>query len=309
MDLYGLLWIKKYLAVFSDRCILRSHTRWQRAVSSKAVLLGAVFAFQEHDLKTIVYIDGFNLYYAIRGKGCKWLNVKALSELVLAKSQYTVTGVKYYTARVSGSTDPGQPGRQQMYFNALRSVPGIEIHLGKFLAKNQWRPVVTVPVANRQIDNGSGPVVFAAGDYPVHPDAAFQNSRREIMPVGSYPIPGNGNAPTMAPYADAIKVRVHAMEEKGSDVNLACHLVNDAWAGRFDAAVVISNDTDLVEPIRIVTQELKKNVLILSTSKFGASPPLQKVATSVLHIHNSHLKAAQFPTAIPGTTIIKPSSW
>jgi len=52
------------------------------------------------------------------------------------------------------------------------------------------------------------------------------------------------------------------MEEKGSDVNLACHLVNDAWAGRFDAAVVISNDTDLVEPIRIVTQELKKNVLI-----------------------------------------------
>jgi hypothetical protein len=46
---------------------------------------------------------------------------------------------------------------------------------------------------------------------------------------------------------------------------------------------VIVNDTDLVEPIRIVTQELKKNVLILSTSKFGASPPLQKGATSVLH--------------------------
>ena len=260
-------------------------------------------------MKTIVYIDGFNLYYAIRGKGCKWLNVKALAELVLAKSEYTVTGVKYYTARVSGSTDPGQPGRQQMYFNALRSVPGIEIHLGKFLAKNQWRPVVTVPVANRQIDNGSGQVVFATGDYSVQPDAALQNSRREIMPVGSYPIPGNANAPTMTPSADAIKVRVHAMEEKGSDVNLACHLVNDAWAGRFDAAVVISNDTDLVEPIRIVTQELKKNVLILSTSKFGASPPLQKVATSVLHIHNSHLKAAQFPATIPGTTIIKPSSW
>ncbi len=31
-----------------------------------------------------------------------------------------------------------------------------------------------------------------------------------------------------------------------------------AWAGRFYAAVLISNDTDLVEPIRIVTQELKK---------------------------------------------------
>ena len=127
--------------------------------------------------------------------------------------------------------------------------------------------------------------------------------------MGSYPLPGNGKAPTMAPHADALKVQVHAMEEKGSDVNLACHLVNDAWAGRFDAAVVISNDTDLVEPIRIVTEELKKNVLILSTSKFGASPPLQKVATSVLHIHNSHLKASQFPAAIQGTAIVKPESW
>ncbi len=265
--------------------------------------------FWEVALNTIVYIDGFNLYYAIRGKGYKWLNVKALAELVLAKSQYNVTGVKYYTARVSGSTDPGQPGRQQMYINALRTVPGVEIHFGKFLAKNQWRPVVTLPVANRQIDNGSGPVVFATGDYPVRPDAALPNCQREIMPVGSYPPPGNVKAPTLTPYADAIKVQVHAMEEKGSDVNLACHLVNDAWAGKFDAAVVISNDTDLVEPIRIVTQELKKNVLILSTSIFGASPPLQKVATSVVHIHNSHLKAAQFPAAITATSIVKPASW
>lgn len=265
--------------------------------------------FLEGVLNTIVYIDGFNLYYAIRNKGYKWLNVKALAELVLSKSPYTVSVVKYYTARVSGSTDPGQPGRQQVYFNALRSVSGIEIHLGKFLAKNQWRPVVTLPVANRQIDNSCGPVTFVTGDYHIHPDTSLPNCQREIMPVGSYPSPGNGKATTITPYPDAIKVRVHAMEEKGSDVNLACHLVNDAWAGRFDAAVVISNDTDLVEPIRIVTQELKKNVLILSTSKFGASRPLQKVATSVLHIHNSHLRAAQFPDAIPGTDIVKPLNW
>jgi uncharacterized LabA/DUF88 family protein len=196
-----------------------------------------------------------------------------------------------------------------MYFNALKSVPGIEIHLGKFLAKNQWRPVVTLPVANRQIDNCSGPAVFAAGDYSVHPDTKLPNCQQELMPVGSYPPAGSGKAPTIAPHADAIKVQVHAIEEKGSDVNLVCHLVHDAWAGRFDAAVVISNDTDLVEPIRIVTQELKKNVLILSTSKFGASRPLQNVATAVLHIHPSHLKAAQFPATIPGTKIVKPLSW
>lgn len=265
--------------------------------------------FWRIDLNTIVYIDGFNLYYAIRNKRCKWLNVKALAESVLAKSPYTVTGVKYYTARVSGSTDPEQPLRQQMYFKALRTVSGIEIHLGKFLAKNQWRPLVTLPVADRRIDNHSGPVVFPAGDYHVHPDTTLPNCQREIMPVGGYPLPGNGKAPTIVPHADAIKVQIHAMEEKGSDVNIACHLVNDAWAGRFDAAVVISNDTDLVEPIRIVTQELKKNVLILSASTFGASPPLVKVATAVVHIHNRHLKAAQFPAVIPGTSIVKPATW
>ena len=42
------------------------------------------------------------------------------------------------------------------------------------------------------------------------------------------------------------------MEEKGSDVNLSAHLLNDVWKGLFDAAAVISNDTDLVTPIRMV---------------------------------------------------------
>lgn len=48
------------------------------------------------------------------------------------------------------------------------------------------------------------------------------------------------------------------MEEKGSDVNLAVHLLNDAWKDLFDVGVVVSNDTDLVTPIRMVTVERKK---------------------------------------------------
>ena len=258
-------------------------------------------------MRTIVYIDGFNLYYAIKGKHLNWLNVRALAEAVLEKSPYTVSGVKYYTARVSGSTDPGEPGRQQIYLNALKTVPNLDIFYGKFLAKNNWRPVVTLPIAGRIIDDPTGQVSFPSGDYPVLPNGG---SNTEILSVGSYPPRrSSGKVTTIAPLANAIKVQIHAMEEKGSDVNLACHLVNDAWAGRFDAAVVISNDTDLVEPIRIVTQELKKDVLILCTSKFGASPPLAKVATTVLHVHHSHLKLAQFPSLIPGTMIQKPPSW
>lgn len=48
-----------------------------------------------------VYIDGFNLYYAIRESGCKWLNVKALVEAVMP-SALLIDKVKYYTAVNAG---------------------------------------------------------------------------------------------------------------------------------------------------------------------------------------------------------------
>ena len=47
-------------------------------------------------------------------------------------------------------------------------------------------------------------------------------------------------------------VEVYNREEKGSDVNLAVHMVRDAFAGEFECAVVVSNDSDLKEPLRIV---------------------------------------------------------
>ena len=40
-------------------------------------------------------------------------------------------------------------------------------------------------------------------------------------------------------------------EEKGSDVNVATHLLVDVFGGAVDAAVVISNDSDLKLPIDI----------------------------------------------------------
>ncbi|MFW5857215.1 MAG: NYN domain-containing protein, partial [Planctomycetota bacterium] len=45
-------------------------------------------------------------------------------------------------------------------------------------------------------------------------------------------------------------VEVIKTEEKGSDVNLAVHLVNDAHLDLFDVGVVVSNDSDLFEALR-----------------------------------------------------------
>ncbi len=252
-----------------------------------------------------VYIDGFNLYYAIRESGCKWLNVKTLVEVAMPAGVGGIDKVKYYTARVSGASDPDQPRRQHIYFNALKTIPEVELFFGQFLAKAVWRPVLNLPIGDRLVTSPEAEIRLPAGQYTVAQDYSIVGNRLESLSVGKY---GKGNK-SRQPAANAVKAQVHVMEEKGSDVNLACHLINDGWAGRYDSAVVISNDTDLVEPIRIVVQELGKPVTLLCPSSFGASKPLAEVASSVRHIHASHLKAAVLPDLIPGTGIIKPSAW
>lgn len=97
-------------------------------------------------------------------------------------------------------------------------------------------------------------------------------------------------------------------EEKGSDVNLATHLVFDACRDAMDVAVVITNDTDLAEPIRIVATELNKKVIIVC--------PHKTMAYSLLHIPNiwhyiiktKHLEQSQFPDVV-SENIAKPNHW
>jgi hypothetical protein len=99
------------------------------------------------------------------------------------------------------------------------------------------------------------------------------------------------------------------MEEKGSDVNLASHLLNDAWKNAFEAAAVISNDTDLVTPIQMVSVERAKPVFVICPGRWQMAPDLERVASFKRHIRRSMLTAAQFPNPIPGTTISKPLTW
>lgn len=261
-------------------------------------------------VKTYVYIDGFNLYYAIKDMGCKWLDPKRMTEQVVPSAR--IEKVRYFTARVSGAVDAGAPGRQQIFFKALATVPEVQIHLGTFLAKSNWRPVMLLPVAHRALTDTAGSrATFVPGNLVVDVDAGLATSRPERLPVGRYGKGSAGGRPAALP--DAVKAQVFTMEEKGSDVNLAVHLVNDAWAGRFDAAVVVSNDTDLVEPIRIVAQELGKSVYLLTPpGKFGAASPLVRVATHQRHIRPSHLRASQFPDPVwgpDGQPIAKPAGW
>ena len=256
-------------------------------------------------MRTRVYVDGLNLYYgAVRRTAFKWLDPVELSRLLLPPA-CTIDRLLYFTARVSGIADSGAPARQHAYLSALRTLPEVEVHFGNFLAKNVWRPLTNLPVANRRI-HAPQPATLPAGNHSV------AGANPQTLPVGSYSQPGGkgkrGRKPT-APLPDAIVAEFHAMEEKGSDVNLAVHLLNDAWKGLFDAAAVISNDTDLVTPIRMVTAERGKPVFIVCPGRWQAAPKLKQAATYVRHVRAAQLKAAQFPDTLPGTTISKPAQW
>jgi uncharacterized LabA/DUF88 family protein len=210
-------------------------------------------------LRTIAYIDGFNLYNrALKTKPrCKWLNLRCLIENILGP-QNRLTEVKYYTAWVSGRTDPGQPIRQQAYIDAIKTLPGVSVYFGKFLDKEIWRPLVNAPCSCKPCR----------------------------------------------------MVKVHDTEEKGSDVNLASHLVWDGFQNRYDVAVVVSKDTDLVEPIRIIRNSGKTVGIICPD---GSLPPaLNTVANFTRHIQVAHLANSQLANPVVGyggKAIHRPPEW
>jgi|AMWB02.1.fsa_nt_gi uncharacterized LabA/DUF88 family protein len=110
-------------------------------------------------------------------------------------------------------------------------------------------------------------------------------------------------------YTKPFFVPVLKTEEKGSDVNLAVHLLNDAWSNRFDCAVVVSNDSDLSEALRIVKDDLKKVVGVVNPRGTRPSQELMRNATFFKVIRKGLLADSQLPDPIPGTTIHKPKRW
>ncbi len=93
-------------------------------------------------------------------------------------------------------------------------------------------------------------------------------------------------------YAYVIKT-----EEKGSDVNLSTHLLNDAYQDRYEVAVVVSNDSDLLEPIRIVRATLGKGVGLLNPHKHPSKALLPHI-DFYKPIRKGVLRKSQFPDTL-----------
>ena len=104
--------------------------------------------------------------------------------------------------------------------------------------------------------------------------------------------------------------KVVRTDEKGSDVNLASYLLVDGFKGDYDMAVVVSNDSDLCEPIQLVQSELGLPVGVYNPQKI-TSWRLQQVATFYRSIRGGALAASQFPPTLHDENgqITKPQGW
>jgi uncharacterized LabA/DUF88 family protein len=105
-------------------------------------------------------------------------------------------------------------------------------------------------------------------------------------------------------------VKVIKTEEKGSDVNLALHLLSDGYKNAYDVAVIVSNDSDLLLPVQFVKKELGKKIGILNPQKHP-SKVLIANADFVKNIRRGVLSKSLFPTTLTDSqgTFTKPATW
>jgi hypothetical protein len=88
-------------------------------------------------------------------------------------------------------------------------------------------------------------------------------------------------------------------EEKESDVNVACHLISDAYRNTFDSAFIISRDSDLAPPMRFLRDHFpKKKVKVIAPPQRGHSKELWALAHTRASIKREHLLRCLLPQAI-----------
>lgn len=105
-------------------------------------------------------------------------------------------------------------------------------------------------------------------------------------------------------------IEVIKTEEKGSDVNLATYLLRDAFRQECELQLVITNDSDLAQPIRIVRKELRMPVGV-------ANPHRPRKRTRLLQgdfyrqIRPVMFETCQLPVSLKdgGGAFGKPSDW
>lgn len=208
--------------------------RWQNARPFFFRMASAFFKRNMHNTrKAYIYIDGFNLFYAcLKSTNYKWLDLNKLMSFYFPK--YKIEKIKYFTAIVNArKNDLNKPARQMTYLRALKTLSNLEIIFGTFL---ESEVKIFVPDKNKK------KIRQVAG--------VELNKNRTLLPLS-----GNNY------------FFIKKTEEKGSDVNIASHLIIDAYEDKFDVAIVVSNDSDLADAIKMLDNKNNKTIRLLNPYK------------------------------------------
>ncbi|MGB9498223.1 MAG: NYN domain-containing protein [Dissulfuribacterales bacterium] len=101
-------------------------------------------------------------------------------------------------------------------------------------------------------------------------------------------------------------------EEKMTDVNISVELINDAFNDNFDAALLISGDSDLSGPVEKIRQIFPNKRMIIGFPPCRNSIRLKNMASAFFTIGRKKIADSQFPENIKsknGYVLRKPDRW
>lgn len=100
-------------------------------------------------------------------------------------------------------------------------------------------------------------------------------------------------------------------EEKKTDVAIATHLVSDAYESVFDAALLVSGDSDMVPPVEVIRTVPGRRVVAVFPPR-RKSDELRRAAGASISVSEASLRQSQLPaivTVLNGTKLPRPPYW
>ncbi len=117
---------------------------------------------------------------------------------------------------------------------------------------------------------------------------------------------------TQPPICNNCPGKFHFDNEKQTDVNIAIDLINDARDNKFDLAILITGDTDLIPAIKYVKEQCKNKHVFVIFPPNRNNVDVGKTASAKEVLGRKKLKDHQFPDHLAdkmGDQIQRPSLW
>ncbi len=100
--------------------------------------------------------------------------------------------------------------------------------------------------------------------------------------------------------------------EKMTDVNIAVELMSDAFQDKFDVALIVSADSDLVGPIQTVQRLFEQKRIVVTFPPDRSSNALKQAAHAYTFIGRDVLSKSVFPDQVvkpDGFILQRPATW